>query len=55
MIRSIRMLPLALIAAALGNGLAELVGVGGMWAPVIGAIAGGWTLGVLCRSPQASN
>jgi hypothetical protein len=49
------MLPLALIAAALGNGLAGYAGAGDMWAPVIGAIAGGWTLGFLCRSPRPSN
>jgi len=49
------MLPLALIAAVIGHQLAVFAGAGDVYAPVAGAIVGGWTLGRLCRSPQASN
>ncbi|MBO6797087.1 hypothetical protein [Maricaulis sp.] len=55
MIRPIRMLPLALIAALIGYLLAVYAGAGDLYAPVAGAIAGGWTLGRLCRSPHPSN
>lgn len=55
MIRPIRMLPLALIAAALGNGLAVMVGLDPTWAAVVGAAIGGGVLGRLCREPQTTN
>ncbi len=50
--RSIRMLPFALAAGLVGYGLAFVAGAGPVYAPVAGAIIGGWTLGRLMRRPE---
>tara|TARA_R110002073_G_scaffold126503_1_gene271237 strand:- start:6554 stop:6742 length:189 start_codon:yes stop_codon:yes gene_type:complete len=48
-IRAIRVLPFALAAAAGAYFLLDRLGLGADWAAVLGAIAGGWTLGRLMR------
>jgi hypothetical protein len=48
-IRAIRVLPLALAAAAGSYFLLDRLGMGADWAAMLAAIAGGWTLGRLTR------
>jgi len=47
--RSIRLLPFALAAGLGAYACAILAGAGETWSPILGAIAGGWTLGRLMR------